>query len=471
MFIIGVFSLLQCWILPGLVLLIFFKNLNFLEKLFLSIPLSLFINYILVFALIFLKSFTQSILIIIVITEVILIFYFYRNVIKRISQFNLTINLEINNLVIIFFLFIVLFLAVNSIGKIHLPDDPLTMWDFWARELASGKLPLNSYEYPLGYSILQSITYVIIGTKKIEFFAQAVQLIFPLSLFLVFSQMVANETKDKFLIKITFLITIFLILNQFRFALFAGFVDTVLVLSSCIILYLIQYTNRNQNFLNSNKNIILLIIILSVPGITKQTGVFLSLISPILIFYKNKIDKNFLFNLLKMYSFIFLIIFPWYIYKFLEFKNNSGSLNSLNLLSLHYDELYLTKIKNTLQLIFGKSLILFLPLFLISFLRSSSRNIILLVILPYYLFWSYFYGNDARNFALILPFIGFVLANSVEIIINILKKNLKIKFLKEIFLIIGLIFVVFFINQKRSYEYMLDKQQKQEILRNSENLK
>ena len=471
MIIIGVFSLLQCWFLPGLVLLTLFKNLKFSEKLFLSIPTSLFINYILVFTLIFLKSFTQSILITILIIEIIVIFHFYRNEIKRLSQFNITINLEINNLMIIFFLFIVLFLAGNSIGKIHLPDDPLTMWDFWARELASGKLPTNSMDYPLGYSILQSITYVMIGTKNIEFFAQAVQLIFPLSLFLVFSQMVTNETKDKFLIKITFLITIFLILNQFRFALFAGFVDTVLVLSSCIILYLIAYTNRNKNFLNSNKNIILLIIILSVPGITKQTGVFLSLISPILIFYKNKIDKNFLLNLLKIYSFIFFIIFPWYLYKFLEFKNSSDSLNSLNLLSLHFNEPYLTKIKNTLQLIFGKSLILFLPLFLISFLRSNSRKIILLVILPYYLFWSYFYGNDARNFALILPFIGFVLANSIEIIINFLNKNLKIKFLKELFLVIGLIFVVFFINQKRSYEYMYNKQQKQEILRNSKNLK
>lgn len=471
MLVIGVFSLLQCWFLPGLVLLIFFKNLKFSEKLFLSIPTSLFINYILVFTLIFLKSYTQSILISILIFEIIIIFHFYKNEIKKISQFNVNINLEINNLIIIFFLLIVLFLAVNSIGKIHLPDDPLTMWDFWARELAGGKLPTNSMDYPLGYSILQSITYVMIGTKNIEFFAQAVQLIFPLALFLVFYQMLTNETKDKFLIKINFLITIFLILNQFRFALFAGFVDIILVLSSCIILYLIEYTNRKKNFLNSNKNIILLIIILSVPGITKQTGLFLSLISPILIFYKNKIDKNFLLNLLKIYSFIFLIIFPWYFYKFLEFKNNSDSLNSLNLLSLHFHETYLTKVKNTLELIFGKGLIIFLPLFLISFLRSNSRKIILLVILPYYLFWSYFYGNDARNFALILPFIGFILANSVEIIINFLKKNLKIKFLKELFLVIGLIFVVLFLNQKRSYEYMYNKQKKQEILRDRKNLK
>ena len=471
MFVIGVFALLQCWFLPGLVLLTLFKNLKFSEKLFLSIPASFFINYILVFTLIFLKSYTQSILISILILETIIIFHFFKNEIKKISQLNITINLEINNLMIIFFLLIVLFLAVNSIGKIHLPDDPLTMWDFWARELASGKLPSNSMDYPLGYSILQSITYVMIGTKNIEFFAQAVQLIFPLSLFLVFFQMLTNETKDKFLIKINFLITIFLILNQFRFALFAGFVDIALVLSSCIILYLIDYTNRNKNFLNSNKNIILLIIILSVPGITKQTGLFLSLISPILIFYKNKIDKKFLLDLIKIYSFIFLIIFPWYIYKFLEFKNGYESLNFLNLLSLHFNKPYLIKIKNTLNLIFGKGLIIFLPLFLISFLRSNSRKIIFLVILPYYLLWSFFYGNDARNFALILPFLGYVLANSVEIIINFLKKKLKIKILKELFLVIGLIFIVLFINQKRSYEYMYNKQLKQEILRNGKNLK
>lgn len=141
------------------------------------------------------------------------------------------------------------------------------------------------------------------------------------------------------------------------------------------------------------------------------------------------------------------------------------------MLSLHFNETYLTKVKNTLELIFGKGLIIFLPLFLISFLRSNSRKIILLVILPYYLFWSYFYGNDARNFALILPFIGFILANSFEIIINFLKKNLKIKFLKELFLVIGLIFIVLFLNQKRSYEYMYNKQQKQEILRDRKNLK
>ena len=49
-----------------------------------------------------------------------------------------------------------------------------------AISIFENSLPVSNLDYPLGYPILQSISYKIIGTYEIEFFSQALQIIYPL---------------------------------------------------------------------------------------------------------------------------------------------------------------------------------------------------------------------------------------------------------------------------------------------------
>ena len=64
-------------------------------------------------------------------------------------------------------------------------------------------------------------------------------------------------------------------------------------------------------------------------------------------------------------------------------------------------------------------------LFLISFKNYYARIIGIFLVLPYFLIWSLFFGNDNRNLSIAIPIIAFVLSVGLIEIINIVKKKNK----------------------------------------------
>ena len=88
MFGIGLISLLQVWFLPGLSLLVFAKKLKLLDKVILCLPLSITLNYILIFFLISLKSYNQLTLSILILIEFCLIIFLSK------KDINIIINLK-----------------------------------------------------------------------------------------------------------------------------------------------------------------------------------------------------------------------------------------------------------------------------------------------------------------------------------------------------------------------------------------
>ena len=87
MFLIGISSLIQCWFLPGLLILAKFKKIGILDKFILSLPISIIANYILVILLLNFKLFDQKVLIGIIIFEFLLAVYFYKNYFKIYLKF------------------------------------------------------------------------------------------------------------------------------------------------------------------------------------------------------------------------------------------------------------------------------------------------------------------------------------------------------------------------------------------------
>ena len=102
------------------------------------------------------------------------------------------------------------------------------MWNKWAISIFENSLPISSLDYPLGYPILQSISYKIIGTYEIEFFSQALQIIYPLFSIVALLRILVITKNNLF--KYVLLFSLLLILNQFRHTLFIGFVDPILLL-------------------------------------------------------------------------------------------------------------------------------------------------------------------------------------------------------------------------------------------------
>ena len=73
MALVGILSIFQAWFIPGFLFLIFYRNIKILDNIVLSLPLSLVINYILIYVLVNLNLYTQSIFFFIILFEVTLI--------------------------------------------------------------------------------------------------------------------------------------------------------------------------------------------------------------------------------------------------------------------------------------------------------------------------------------------------------------------------------------------------------------
>ena len=84
----GILSIFQAWLIPGFLFLLFFRNIKILDNLVLSIPLSLVINYILIYVLVNLNAYTQSNFFIIILFE----FFLICLILIRRYSFNVLVN-------------------------------------------------------------------------------------------------------------------------------------------------------------------------------------------------------------------------------------------------------------------------------------------------------------------------------------------------------------------------------------------
>lgn len=490
MIFLGLISLLQVWVLPGLLFLTIFKRINIIDKFILSISISIVANYILVFFLIFISNYNFAILSIIIVIEIILLILYFKKEILNLVNFNrklkFKLRLEFIDFLLLFLFVIYLFLALSNIGEIIFPGDPLLMWDVWAKSFAEGKLPSNSMDYPQAYPILMSITYVLVGNLNIEFFSRSVVLIYPLMMWIVMIRILFVLPTIKNEVKIIFLIIFFLNLNQFRHNLYIGFVDPLLVFSTVVLGYSMILSQKYKFY--KNKEIIIICLLAIVPGILKQTSLYISICFPLLFYFLNekKINKLFLRNL-SVYFFIFIsILLPWYLYKVYLFNISQESLQLFNLsffsnsnqfVARDFNDLIISlllNIKHGFQLVFGNGYILVFILLVISFFKNDLAKYSLLLILPYFFLWSNIFANDARNFAFMLPLVAYSLSQGYLILTDISKKVYSIMFSKLINkhafynLVIFISFVLastYILSEKRSSQVLLDKQYNKELQR------
>lgn len=474
MLFLGCLSILQCWFLPGLTLLILNKNINLKDKLILSLPLSISLNYLIVFLLVYLNIHSASLFLLIIFFELIIIcnFLYRENLIEKIINQLSESSTYIKNYyykkdfldVIIQIIFLVyLFIAINNIGEVIQLGDPMVMWNKWSLFLANNELPKNTSEYPQAIPALLSITHVLTQNQSIEFFQRSLFLIYPLWFFLIFLRSAELVKEYQIHIKLSLIFTSLITLSVFRhMVLYAGVVDPILIMLASSVGYVILLT---RNIKIKNFDIIIYSLIISATGLTKQTGLLLCSLFPLwyLIFNKKNIKNFLLFGVL-----VFLITTPWYFYKIYTYFFIGDDQSSIIALASFIDGSFFFRVKKGLTLLFSDFSLIILFLIIIGLKNNFLKILFFSFVLPYFLIWSYFFGNDARNFALAIPGLGVILGFAIYEIFN---SNIfayirtKIKTFNFILTISFILFFLFIILAKRSEEVLESKSLEQQKLR------
>lgn len=73
MIFLGLISLLQIWFLPGFLFTHFFKKLKFIDKVILAFPLSIILNYIIVFAFLLFNFYENKYFLLLIFFEILLL--------------------------------------------------------------------------------------------------------------------------------------------------------------------------------------------------------------------------------------------------------------------------------------------------------------------------------------------------------------------------------------------------------------
>ena len=222
--------------------------------------------------------------------------------------------------------------------------------------------------------------------------------------------------------------------------------------SSTAFIFYLFYTLKNK--LSYFEYLISGLIVISSP-ILKQTGFFICFIFPIfyLFFFINtknfrKIIKNTILIIIPIFGpFIWISIKAYNILFLKTQTSNLGFIISLNQGSL------LDKLEN----IFGFMWIPFLTLIFLSLINKHSLKLFLIVSLPFFTLYYFYFGYDNRHISLIIPFLAINISFGIYELVNKFKiYNLKYPiYFFNFFGFISIVLILLMLNNYRNTERLI----------------
>jgi hypothetical protein len=435
----GILSLIQLFLLPGMIVIKYLKIDGFWKNLLIVIGVSPFLNYVFVFITTWLGIYTRTTTFILFTIEIIFFIYYYFPVITQAIG-----KREYNKKVSTFFnsylrtddtqpaqrLFIINTLQLSAfilalggvlfyIKSFAFPQnatfvsyDAVVSWNRWALDWYHNQFPTLTYNYPQLIPTNWSIIYQFIGEDQVKIFVKTfmglIEVFIPLTIFAL------GIIKRR---AVFFTGTFLTCLLQANFgSLSSGYVDSAVALFgllSIVFLFLAQDEKEKTKY------IYLGALFTAIATVTKQAGFWsvLTYFLLVIILHKEMVRQKIHHVLLKIAAIDLTIIAPWYIYNQIQIRKGLDhsvtqyvvTLSSKNKTILevvsHAVDHFLVYLKNPLVPGIVLLILLFVLLFL-SFKDPFWKKITLIVIFPFMAIWIFIFSYDIRNFNLIVPLIG-----------------------------------------------------------------
>ena len=218
-FFLSSLAILQCYILPGLIIVKRF-NESFIYKLISIILISILINFFFVSVLIFSNLYIKEILYIFFIVQLVLICKLYIS-----ETFIVEIKINFIFLITIFIFLLILFSLYKNTGNVFYAWDAVVSYNEWAIKFSEGEYA-NGMVRPYLIPKLWSLIYVFANNNTVSLFAKFTTFIFPSLILLMCLDEIIVYKKLRDFIKL-FLGRYFLFLKK-NFIL-TGYVDIPLV--------------------------------------------------------------------------------------------------------------------------------------------------------------------------------------------------------------------------------------------------
>lgn len=451
MFLLGILSILQITILPGLLFLLAFpfrKTLS--QEIAYTYIISFFLNYIIACALTFFQIFVPITIYFIILVEILLIGHLYwksnastegiiveipRPTSGRISKLIWGVCMACGVLsIIIFFGY-----AMKNVGTIFTYADEIGSYNYWAVQWTQNRMPsaFDTMGYPIAVSANWAIGYLLVGDPSIQFFNKIATSFFPVMAALSFWSL-AIKTKKLSPLLASFL---FFVLLRAYTPLFIGSgpLDVVIAcIAVGVLVAALEYAEEPENL---NKLITLQFLIASAASI-KQSGLILSGVTTVFVLLTvwKKVPsspRRIKLSLVALLLFLVLTL-SWYIrIQYMIYQGLATSESAYLIRGIHGGATYFERFIKAIQmLVIGNPIISFVTIKLIvitSFLLFSIlgcqhrmiRILTLLIGVPYFILWAFLFSYEPRTLAPVFPILALAAAFGMIKLIKLYVPNIE----------------------------------------------
>jgi hypothetical protein len=297
--------------------------------------------------------------------------------------------------------------CITNLGSVFNSWDAVMSWNRWAIEWSQNRLPSETAYYPQLIPTNWSLAYVFTGNNQVQFFAKAIMPLFLSFTLLVVFDLGLDYRKSGFFLAVT--------LAQLMFKKYTGefiaegYVDIPVAFMGLLAVY--PLLKKYERF--PLMPVLLGAIFAAGAAVTKQAGIFLLLVYPLLAFLilrGETLDFDLRRNWKKIglvLTLAVLIALPWYVYKQIAIQIGIDTSNVELLVDTIYGGLGLMdrfiQALKSLEKYFWLVVLLLPALF---WLPRRIRWTTILVVFPYTLIWGFLFSYSTRNFALAVPFVA-----------------------------------------------------------------
>ena len=450
MFFLGALAILQITIIPGA---LFLKLINFkggmIQRLAFTFGSSLIINYCVVFLLASLGFYRQEVMLALFVIECIALGWLYRSalfsplgpaVVRLWHSFSMTIqglvpsrhgmvddgNTALGVLsAVVTLIFAVLAIVciwwvvrlfIFNIGTVFNSWDSLVSWNRWAVEWANNQVPTRTWRYPQLIPTNWSLTYVFNNDTTVQFFAKALHPVFALFILLLMFDLGLDAKTAGYFIGV---VLTYLMLKKFQIeGITNGYIDVPVAFSSFLVIYTLLKASSAQDERSRRQAIILSNVYAAGAAVTKQVGVYILGVTPLLVFFilirpfykpiPRETWKLFLISL----AVAAIIAVPWYLYKQVAFIQGFDTTETEAILqytsNAHEN---MGPFESLLDALLSLEKYAWLLAFLVPALfvvAPAHRWITALIIFPFTLIWAGVASYNTRNLTLVFPLLGMV---------------------------------------------------------------
>ena len=294
--------------------------------------------------------------------------------------------------------------------------DAIVSWDRWALDWYQGRLPTLTWQYPQVIPASWSLTYLFVNDSIVKQFARWwmawFEVFIPLSLFIM--GWLKRSSAYFWCCSIAAILVFFLGAQA------QGNVDTAvaclsLIAVECLLLSLDE-TDPGQKFLL----LLFGFLIACAAGLTKQGGLWTVMIYPVLYRVNTpprstpRITRR---QWVVIVCLVVLAVVPWYAYKQAQIIS-SADLSIIYSITtdahlgrnlIERADYGLSAVQNKLGVSFGQfiGVLTLTGILTAAALKvKTTRWIVLLIVIPYFIIWLFVLSYDERNLTHILPFVG-----------------------------------------------------------------